>query len=78
MPINKKQVLFLCTGNSCRRQMAKGLTRPFFPGKTKTMHKGFDDPSGLARNAATEEKALGYYRRVRDEIKSFIMKCDEL
>jgi arsenate reductase len=47
---------------------------PVFPGQTKTMHVGFDDPPYLARNAQSVEEALGYYRRVRDEIKKFIEK----
>jgi arsenate reductase (thioredoxin) len=132
----KLQVLFLCTGNSCRSQMAEGLARhlkgdlmdvysagtepkgidsravavmseisidisgrrskhvdefaglkfdyvitlcggvsetcPFFRGKAKFVHRGFDDPPELARNAVTEEEALAHYRRVRDEIRSFI------
>ncbi len=50
---------------------------PFFPRKTRTMHRGFDDPPELARNAATEEEALGHYRRVRDELRSFIMTSEE-
>ncbi len=45
---------------------------PLFPGKTKVMHAGFDDPPRLARDAANEEEALGHYRRVRDEIRTFI------
>ncbi|MBD3392255.1 MAG: arsenate reductase ArsC [Chitinivibrionales bacterium] len=129
-------ILFLCTGNSCRSQMAEGFARhlrgniiepysagiethglnrnavnvmaevgidisghrskhidelkgitfdyvvtvcdranetcPFFPGPTKRIHKGFDDPPRLAANAASEEEALGHYRRVRDEIKAFV------
>jgi arsenate reductase len=46
-------------------------TCPFFPGKK--IHRGFDDPPKLAADAQDEEGALGHYRRVRDEIKAFIM-----
>ena len=132
----RKQVLFLCTGNSCRSQMAEGFARalasdvidaysagvephgmnpravramkeagvdisthrskhidelrnisldlvvtvcdhanetcPTFPGKTQRIHVGFDDPPALARDAKSEEEAMTHYRRVRDEIKTFI------
>ncbi len=45
---------------------------PLFPGRTKVAHVGFDDPPDLARGVASEEEALGHYRRVRDEIRSFV------
>lgn len=45
---------------------------PFFPGNARRIHAGFDDPPSLARNAATEDEALGFYRSVRDEIKTYI------
>lgn len=82
MSENKIKVLFLCTGNSCRSQMAEGLARHFKGDiieaySAGTMHKGFDDPPELARNTANEEKALDHYRRVRDEIRAFIMKYHE-
>jgi len=45
---------------------------PVFGGKAKVIHVGFDDPPKLAKTATTEEEVLGHYRRVRDEIKTFI------
>lgn len=129
-------LLFLCTGNSCRSQMAEGWARhlksdcvqsysagiethglnpnavkvmaeagvdisaqqskhvrelseiafdyvvtvcdhahehcPFFPGKAKVIHQGFDDPPRLAKTAASEDEALEHYRRVRDEIRAYV------
>ena len=134
----KMKILFLCTGNSCRSQMAEGWARhlkgdciepysagiethglnpnvvkvmaeagvdisshyskhldelkgiyfdyvitvcdsvnescPMFPGKTKVIHIGFDDPPRLAKKAKAEEDSLDIYRRVRDEIRAFIEK----
>ncbi len=45
---------------------------PVFPGKARPIHRGFDDPPALARNAKSEEEALSQYRRVRDEIREFV------
>jgi arsenate reductase len=47
---------------------------PYFPGKAKIIHVGFDDSPKLATNAATEEEALNHYRRIRDEIKNFVLQ----
>lgn len=48
-------------------------TCPMFPGQTRVVHIGFDDPPKLAQGAATEEEALSHYRRVRNEIKVFVI-----
>ena len=45
---------------------------PFFPGRAKVVHVGFDDPLELAMTARTEEEVMAHYRRVRDEIKAFV------
>lgn len=130
------RVLFLCTGNSCRSQMAEGWARalrseaieaysagtnphgmnrlavramaeagvdisghtsktvdqlagvdfdvvvtvcdsaseacPRFPGQTRVVHAGFDDPPKLAQGAKTDDEAMPHYRRVRDEIRRFV------
>ncbi|MEW5796383.1 MAG: arsenate reductase ArsC [Candidatus Zixiibacteriota bacterium] len=137
----KLKLLFLCTGNSCRSQMAEGWARylkgdqiepysagtvghglnpravavmreaevdisghqsktlaelpalefdyvitvcadadracPVFPGKAIKIHRGFDDPPKLAKDARSEEEALSHYRRVRDEIRAFVETLPE-
>jgi arsenate reductase len=42
------------------------------------VHIGFDDPPKLAENAKTEEEALNHYRRVRDEIRTFVDTLPEV
>ncbi|GAB6280887.1 MAG: arsenate reductase ArsC [Thermovirga sp.] len=129
------KVLFLCTHNSCRSQMAEGWARhlkrdvieawsagtepegvnpvavevmaeagvdisfqeskhvqelihipfdvvitlcgdardtcPIFPGdeKSRIIHRGFEDPS---KAEGSEDEILGFFRRVRDEIRVFV------
>lgn len=143
--MNKINLLFLCTGNSCRSQMAEGWTRhlkndqinvysagiethglnpsavevmseagvdisghksthidelrevpidyvitvcdhahetcPFFPGGSKVIHVGFDDPPKMAEEIAerggSNEEQLDCFRRVRDEIRKFVETLPE-
>jgi arsenate reductase (thioredoxin) len=138
---DKLKILFLCTGNSCRSQMAEGWARhlksgsiqafsagleahglnanavrvmhevgveiscqksqkmaevetipfdfvitlcgnadencPAFNCSTTVLHFGFDDPPKLVQNKEVEEKVLSQYRRVRDEIRTFIETLPE-
>ena len=47
---------------------------PAFLTRAKLVHVGFDDPPKLAKEAANEEAALDCYRRVRDQIRTFIQE----
>lgn len=50
---------------------------PVFPGSTRVIHIGFDDPPKLAEKAESEEQRLSCYRRVRDEIRDFAASLPE-
>ena len=140
--MRKLKVMFLCTGTSCRSQMAEGWARalkgdlidaysagiekhgmntnavtvraeagvdisryfsktpaelglveldyvvtvcghadencPVFPGKTKVVHFGFEDPPKLTKHLPDGEEKLAVYRRVRDEIRQFIEALPEV
>jgi len=51
---------------------------PVFPGESRVIHHGFDDPPRLAEGISDEELALAPYRRVRDEIEAFVRTIPEL
>lgn len=52
-------------------------TCPVFPGKTRVVHHGFEDPPALAKDAASDEEALVHYRRVRDQIREFVQNLPD-
>ena len=57
--MNKKRVLFLCTGNSARSQMAEGLLRKFARGEFEVFSAGTNPAPNvhpLAIAAMTEER----------------------
>jgi arsenate reductase len=47
---------------------------PVFFGAPRVVHVGFDDPPTLTKNMTNEEEILIEYRRVRDEIKKFVLE----
>jgi arsenate reductase len=51
--MNQRRVLFLCTGNSCRSQMAEGLTN-YFLGEAWEAHSAGTDPAGYVHPLAVQ------------------------
>jgi arsenate reductase len=52
------KVMFLCTGNSCRSQMAEGFAREFGKGFIEAHSAGIN-PSGLNKRAVKVMKEIG-------------------
>jgi len=42
---------------------------PIFPGKTRTIHRSFEDPAALQGSG---EERLALFRRIRDEMRSYL------
>ena len=56
--MNKKRVLFLCTGNSCRSQMADGIINHDFADQIEAVSAG-TEPHGLNPKAVAVMAELG-------------------
>ena len=56
--INKFKILFLCTGNSCRSQMAEGFTR-HLKGDVIEAYSAGTEPQGLNRLAVRAMNEVG-------------------
>jgi len=48
-------------------------TCPWFPGGSKVIHVGFDDPPEMAKQYENREEKLDCYKKVRDEIKAYVL-----
>lgn len=51
---------------------------PLFPGEATMFHHGFDDPRTMTKTTSPFEERIEPYRRVRDEIRSFVRALPEL
>ena len=52
-------------------------TCPMFPNADKKIHISFDDPPEMAKNFNTDKEKLDCYRKVRDQIKEFILEMPD-
>lgn len=69
---NRKKILFLCTGNSCRSQMAEGWTRHIHDDRIQTWSAGIEK-HGLNPMAVKAMKNMGvdissHYSKLVDEL----------
>ncbi|MBC8186466.1 arsenate reductase ArsC [candidate division KSB1 bacterium] len=69
----KKKVLFLCTGNSCRSQIAEGYLRHFAGEKFEVLSAGLE-PGKVNPNAilVMKEDNVDISSNTSDDINSFI------
>jgi len=51
---------------------------PRFAGEARVLHVSFDDPPRLAAGETDPEKALAHYRRVRDELRAFVLMIPDV
>jgi arsenate reductase (thioredoxin) len=72
-PKEKLTILFLCTGNSCRSQMAEAWAR-HIKGDVVEAYSAGTVPKGVDQRAV---KAMSHYRRIRDEIKAYVETLPE-
>ena len=70
----KKRVLFLCTGNSCRSQMAEGWLRALFGDQFESLSAGAD-PAGYVNEkavAAMQEVGIDISAQTSKHIREFL------
>ena len=60
MVISKKGILFLCTGNSCRSQMAEGFAKKMLPKNMGIFSAGLE-PKGIHPMAVKIMQEVGIY-----------------
>jgi arsenate reductase len=57
--MSRQRVLFLCTGNSCRSQMAEGFLRHLYPDRFEALSAG-TNPAGYVHSRAVDVmRAIG-------------------
>ena len=75
----KRRILFLCTGNSCRSQMAEGLLRQLAGDQNECLSAGAN-PSGYVHPLAIEvmkELGIDISNQVSKSIDEFLPSRDE-
>lgn len=75
----KRHVLFLCTGNSCRSQMAEGWARTLRGGEFEVYSAGIErhglNPRALAVMAEAGVDISGHASKTVDELRDVAFDC---